>query len=149
MLDPKIIRDEPEKIRKMLIDRAVEFDFDGMLELDKKRRELIKETDELRKKRNQMSITIGQAKKSNEDTTSLLTDMSKISKDLDEHEQLQKTVELDYTNLAFSIPNMIHKSVPIGPDESANIEIRKWGEIPNFGFDVKGHEEIAEKLDPL
>jgi len=149
MLDPKIIRDEPEKIRKMLKDRAVEFDFDGMLELDKKRRELIKETDELRKKRNQMSITIGQAKKSNEDTTSLLTDMSKISKDLDEHEQLQKTVELDYTNLAFSIPNMIHKSVPIGPDESANIEIRKWGEIPNFGFDVKGHEEIAEKLDLL
>ena len=50
MLDPKIIRDEPEKIRKMLIDRAIEFDFDGMLELDKKRRELIKETDELRKK---------------------------------------------------------------------------------------------------
>ena len=45
MLDPKIIRDEPEKIRKMLVDRAVEFDFDGMLELDKKRRELIKETD--------------------------------------------------------------------------------------------------------
>ena len=54
MLDPKIIRDEPEKVRKMLQDRAVEFDFDKMLELDKKRRELIKETDELRKKRNQM-----------------------------------------------------------------------------------------------
>ena len=90
MLDPKIIRDEPEKIRKMIIDRAVEFDFDGMLELDKKRRDLIKETDELRKKRNQMSIAIGQAKKSNEDASSLLTDMGKISKDLDEQEQLQK-----------------------------------------------------------
>ena len=62
MLDPKIIRDEPEKVRKMLQDRAVEFDFDKMLELDKKRRELIKETDELRKKRNQMSVAIGQAK---------------------------------------------------------------------------------------
>ena len=149
MLDPKIIRDEPEKVRKMLKDRAVEFDFDGMLELDKKRRELIKETDELRKKRNQMSIAIGQAKKSNEDTTSLLTDMSKISKDLDEHEKLQKNLVLNYKNLAFSIPNMIHKSVPIGPDESANVEIRKWGEIPNFDFDVKGHEELAEKLDLL
>ena len=149
MLDPKIIRDKPETIRKMLIDRAVEFDFDGMLELDKKRRELIKETDELRKKRNQMSIAIGQAKKSHEDTTSLLTDMSKISKDLDEHEQLQKTIELDYTKFALSIPNMIHKSVPIGSDESANVEIRKWGEIPNFDFDGKGHEEIAVKLDLL
>ena len=149
MLDPKIIRDEPEKIRKMIIDRAVEFDFDGMLELDKKRRDLIKETDELRKKRNQMSIAIGQAKKSNEDASSLLTDMGKISKDLDEQEQLQKTVESDYTNLAFSIPNMIHESVPIGPDESSNLEIRKWGAIPNFDFDVKGHEEIAEKLNLL
>ena len=52
MLDPKIIRDEPDKIRKMITDRAVKFDFDNMLELDKKRRVLIQETDELRKKRN-------------------------------------------------------------------------------------------------
>ena len=149
MLDPKIFRDEPEKIRKMLKDRAVEFDFDKMLELGKKRRSLMQETDELRQKRNKMSITIGQAKKSNEDPSSLLTDMGKISKDLDKLEQLQKTVESDYTNLAFSIPNMIHKSVPIGPDESANVEVRKWGETPKFDFDVKGHEEIAEKLDIL
>ena len=147
MLDPKIIRDEPEKIRKMIIDRAVEFDFDGMLELDKKRRDLIKETDELRKKRNQMSIAIGQAKKSNEDASSLLTDMGKISKDLDEHEQLQKTVESDYTNLAFSIPNMIHESVPIGTDESSNVELRKWGEIPQFNFQINDHIDLGQNLN--
>ena len=75
MLDPKIIRDEPEIIRKMLKNRAVDFNFDKMLELDKIRRNLIKETDEFRKKRNQMSIAIGKAKKSNEDASSLLTDM--------------------------------------------------------------------------
>ena len=109
MLDPKIIRDEPEKVRKMLKDRAVEFDFDKMLELDKKRRELIKETDELRKKRNQMSVAIGQAKKSNEDTTSLLTDMSKISKELDGLEQSQKSIESNYTKLA-SKPSYAHES---------------------------------------
>jgi len=147
MLDPKIIRDEPEKIRKMIIDRAVEFDFDGMLELDKKRRDLIKETDELRKKRNQMSIAIGQAKKSNEDASSLLTDMGKISKDLDEHEQLQKTVESDYTNLAFSIPNMIHESVPIGTDESSNVELRRWGEIPQFNFQINDHIDLGQNLN--
>ena len=147
MLDPKIIRDEPEKIRKMIIDRAVEFDFDGMLELDKKRRDLIKETDELRKKRNQMSIAIGQAKKSNEDASSLLTDMGKISKDLDEQEQLQKTVELDYTNLAFSIPNMIHESVPIGTDESSNVELRRWGEIPQFNFQINDHIDLGQNLN--
>ena len=149
MLDPKIIRDETDKIRKMITDRAVKFDFDNMLELDKKRRVLIQETDELRKKRNQMSIAIGKAKKSNEDISNLLSDMEIISKELDELEESQKNTELSYTNLAFSIPNMIHKSVPIGPDESANVEVRKWGEIPKFDFDVKGHEEIAEKLDIL
>ena len=149
MLDPKLIRDQPEKVRKMIRDRAVKFDFDNMLELDKKRRDLIKETDELRKKRNQMSISIAKAKKSNEDISTLLNDMEKISKDLDDLEQSQKSIQSSYTTLAFSIPNMIHESVPIGPDESSNLEIRKWGAVPNFDFDVKGHEEIAEKLDLL
>ena len=59
MLDPKIIRDEPEKIKKMLNDRVVDFDFEKMLELGKKRRDLIKSTDDLRKKRNEMSVAIG------------------------------------------------------------------------------------------
>ena len=139
MLDPKLIRDQPEKVRKMIRDRAVKFDFDNMIELDKKRRDLIKETDELRKKRNQMSISIAKAKKSNEDISTLLNDMGKISKDLDDLEQSQKSIQSSYTTLAFSIPNMIHESVPIGPDESSNLEIRKWGAVPNFDFDVKGH----------
>jgi len=147
MLDPKIIRDEPEKIRKMLRERAVDFDFDEMLKLDKKRRELIKETDELRKKRNQMSISIGQAKKSNQDVTSLLADMNKISKELNDHEQLQKTVESNFKNLSFSIPNIIHESVPIGPDESANVELRKWGDIPKFDFKVNDHIDLAQNLN--
>ena len=149
MLDPKIIRDEPGKIKKMLKDRAVDFDFDKMIELDKKRRDMIKSTDDLRKRRNEMSIAIGKAKKSNEDTSTLLGEMKQVSKQLDNLEQSQKSIESSYTNLAFSIPNMIHESVPIGPDESANVELRKWGSIPNFDFDVKGHEEIAEKLNLL
>ena len=147
MLDPKIIRDEPEIIRKMLKNRAVDFNFDKMLELDKIRRNLIKETDEFRKKRNQMSIAIGKAKKSNEDASSLLTDMEEISKELTNHEQLQKTVESEYTNLAFSIPNIIHESVPIGDDESANVELRKWGKIPQFDFQISDHIDLGQNLN--
>ena len=149
MLDPKIIRDEPEKVRKMLQDRAVEFDFDKMLELDKKRRELIKETDELRKKRNQMSVAIGQAKKSSTDASPLLADMGKISKDLDEHEQFQRTIESDYTKIAFSIPNLIHESVPIGDDEFANVELRKWGKIPQFDFQIRDHIDLGQNLNVI
>ena len=143
MLDPKIIRDQPEKIKKMLKDRAVEFDFDKMLDLDRKRRDLIKETDELRKKRNQMSIEIGQAKKSNNDASNLLNQMGEISKNLDNLELTQKQVEIDFETLAYSIPNMLHESVPIG-DNSSNIVVREWGNIPKFDFKMKGHEEIAE-----
>ena len=148
MLDPKIIRDQPEKIKKMLKDRAVEFDFDKMLDLDRKRRDLIKETDELRKKRNQMSIEIGQAKKSNNDASNLLNQMGEISKNLDNLELTQKQVEIDFETLAYSIPNMLHESVPIG-DNSSNIVVREWGKIPKFDFKIKGHEEIAENLNSL
>jgi len=148
MLDPKIIRDQPEKIKKMLKDRAVEFDFDKMLDLDRKRRDLIKETDELRKKRNQMSIEIGQAKKSNNDASNLLNQMGEISKNLDNLELTQKQVEIDFETLAYSIPNMLHESVPIG-DNSSNIVVREWGKIPKFDFKMKGHEEIAENLNSL
>jgi len=148
MLDPKIIRDQPEKIKKMLKDRAVEFDFDKMLDLDRKRRDLIKETDELRKKRNQMSIEIGQAKKSNNDASNLLNQMGEISKNLDNLELTQKQVEIDFETLAHSIPNMLHESVPIG-DNSSNIVVREWGKIPKFDFKIKGHEEIAENLNSL
>ena len=63
MLDPKIIRDEPDRIKQMLKDRAVEFDFEKMLELDKKRRDVMFQTDELRQKRNEMSIKIGSEKR--------------------------------------------------------------------------------------
>ena len=149
MLDPKIIRDQPEKIKKMLKDRAVEFDFDKMLELDKRRRDLIKETDELRKKRNQMSIEIGQAKKSNNDASDFLKQMGEISKTLDNLELTQKQVEKDFETLAYSIPNMLHESVPIGNDDSSNIVVREWGKIRKFDFKMKGHEEIAENLGVL
>jgi len=148
MLDPKIIRDQPEKIKKMLEDRAIEFDFNRMLELDGKRRDLIKETDELRKKRNQMSVSIGEAKKSGNDASELLRQMSEISKNLDNLETTQKQTEKDFQTLAYSIPNMLHASVPIG-DDSSNMVIREWGEIPKFNFKIKGHEEIAANLDLL
>ena len=149
MLDPKIIRDQPEKIKKMIKDRAVEFDFDKMLELDQRRRDLIKETDELRKKRNQMSIEIGQAKKSNNDASDLLKQMGEISKTLDNLELTQKQVKKDFETLAYSIPNMLDESVPIGNDDSSNIVVREWGQIRKFDFKMKGHEEIAENLGVL
>jgi len=147
MLDPKIIRDEPDRIKQMLKDRAVEFDFEKMLELNKTRKEIMMRSDELKQKRNQMSVKIGSEKKAGNDASELLQEMGEISKKLDELENLRKTVDEDFHNLSFSIPNMIHDSVPKGADESFNKQVRTWGEIPKFDFEVKDHIDLGLKLD--
>ena len=147
MLDPKIIRDKPELIKQMLKDRAVEFDFEKMLELNKTRKEMMMQSDELKQKRNQMSVKIGSEKKAGNDASELLREMGDISKKLDELENLRKTVDENYHNLSFSIPNLVHDSVPKGVDESFNKQVRTWGEIPKFDFEVKDHIDLGLELD--
>ena len=147
MLDPKIIRDEPDRIKQMLKDRAVEFDFEKMLELNKTRKEMMMQSDELKQKRNQMSVKIGTEKKAGNDASELLKEMGEISKKLDELENSRKTVDDDYHNLSFSVPNLIHDSVPKGSDETFNKQVRTWGEIPKFDFKVKDHIDLGLELD--
>jgi len=148
MLDMKMIRENPENIRKMLKDRAVQFDLDLLLELDKKRREMIISTDELRKKKNEMSIKISEAKKTGSEVTPIIQEMQLVSQELAKLEEVQHETELEYSKLALTIPNVLHESVPCG-DDSANKEIRKWGTIPQFDFEVKDHIDISENLNLL
>ena len=147
MLDPKIIRDEPEKIKEMLKNRAVEFDLEKMLELNKMRKDMMQQTDELKQKRNQMSMKIATEKKAGNDASELLQEMSQISSKLDDMENQRKTIDDDYHKLSFSIPNMIHDSVPKGPDESFNKQVRTWGDVPKFDFKVKDHIDLGLGLD--
>jgi len=147
MLDPKIIREDPERIRKMLKNRAVDFDFDGLIQFDKQRRELIIKTDEFRKKRNDISLEIGKKKKAGDDAAPLLEMMKKVSQELENLETMQNKVELDYSKLALTIPNLIHESVPIGQDETTNKEIRKWGQVSQPDFKIKDHVDFSTSLD--
>ena len=149
MLDMKMVRQNPEKIRKMLKDRMVEFDLDLLLQLDEKRREMIISTDRLRNKKNEMSIKISEAKKASEDPSSQIQEMQLTSQELAKLEEVQNKTESEYKKLVYSIPNLLHESVPIGPDDSKNKEIRKWGTISQFDFNVVDHIDIAEKLNLL
>ena len=99
MLDPKIIKDDPSRIRQMLEDRAVKFDFDKMLELNKTRRDMMQQSDELKQMRNQMSVKIGTEKKAGNDASGLLQEMGEISKKLDGLEDQRKMVEDDFLSL--------------------------------------------------
>ena len=143
-----MIRENPENIRKMLKDRDVQFDLDLLLDLDKKRREMIISTDELRKKKNEMSIKISEAKKTGSEVTSIIQEMQLVSQELAKLEEVQHETELEYSKLALTSPNVLHESVPCG-DDSANKEIREWGTIPQFDFEVKDHIDISENLNLL
>jgi seryl-tRNA synthetase len=147
MLDPRIIREKPQIIRDMLKSRAVDFDLDLLIKSDKKRREFILKTDELRKKKNQIALEISQKKKAKEDTSLILSEMKNVSNELAKLESEQKIIEKTYSKLTSTIPNLVHKSVPIGTDESANQEMRKWGNIPTFNFKINDHIDISENLD--
>ena len=143
-----MIRENPENIRKMLKDRDVQFDLDLLLELDKKRREMIISTDNLRKKKNEMSIKISEAKKTGSDAASIIQEMQSVSEKLTTLGEMQRETESEYSKLALTIPNVLHESVPCG-DDSANKEIRKWGTIPQFNFEVKDHIDVSENLNLL
>ena len=147
MLDPKILRDESEKIRSMLKARAVDFDLDSLVNADKKRREYIIKTDELRQKKNQVALQISQKKKAGEDATEILEEMKKVSGELSELEIAQQKIEETFAKLVYTIPNLIHESVPIGEDEKANQEIRSWGNAPKFNFQIKDHIDLSHEKD--
>ncbi len=147
MLDPKILRENPEIIRKMLKDRAVNFSLEDLIRLDKERRELILKTDELRKKKNEIALEIAQRKKSAKDAIPLIEQMRQVSEMLSGLEAIQNKTELEYAKLALTLPNLLHESVPIGKDETNNKEVRKWGRIPQFDFKVKDHIDISQNLD--
>ena len=147
MLDPKILRENPDKIRKMLKDRGLEYNLDGLLQLDKQRRNLIMETDEFRKKRNEISLEIGKKKKDGQDSSALLDEMKKVSTQLEELESKQNTVESDYAKLAYTVPNLIHETVPIGTDAKANQEVRTWGKIPKLDFKIQDHVDFSVNSD--
>jgi len=147
MLDSKLIKENPKIIQDMLNSRNIEFDLDGLIDADKQRREFIQKTDELRKKKNLVALEISQKKKSGEDATTILDEMKNVSKKLSSLESSQEEIEKKYSQLALTIPNLVHQSVPIGKDDSANKEIKKWGKIPEFDFKVNDHIDISEKLD--
>ena len=146
MLDPRLIKENPKVIRDMLKARSVDFDLDTLIESDRKRREFIVKTDELKKRKNQVALEIPQKKKAGEDISSILEEMKNVSSELAKLESLQETNKNVHSKLALTIPNLIHESVPIGSDESANKEIRKWGNLPEFDFKISDHIDISEKM---
>ena len=144
MIDPSILRESPQDIGRMLNDRGVDFDLDGLLRLEQERRRLILETDALRQKRNEFGRSISRTKKAGGDASGTISEMGRILAALQGLEAEQAANHTAYMALIGTLPNMVHESVPVGPDEAANREIRRWGDTQS-GM-VRGHVEAAGSM---
>jgi len=149
MIDIKLIRENPEII-KSNIKKKGQIEkiplVDKIIVLDGKWRKLKFEEDGLRSERNKISEQINQIKKQKKDASKFISIAKVIPKRIEELENKRKKFEEEIKNLLYQIPNLIHKSVPIGKDDSENLEIKKFGKPTKFDFPVKNHVELVENL---
>jgi seryl-tRNA synthetase len=152
MLDIKVIREEPGRVKQAILDRdtsAEVADVDGALEMDARRRALLVEVEDLKHQRNKASDDIVRLKKEGGDTSAIVEKMRAISERIKELDGEVRDVEAEIGKIMLDIPNIPHETVPVGPDEESNVEVRRWGEKPSFTFKPKPHWEIGEALGIL
>ncbi len=146
MLDIKFIRENPEAVKKCLLQRLMELDVDKLLALDRERRKLLLEAEELKHKRNAVSKEIGILKKQGEDVAEKVADMKAVSKSVHLLDKKLRESNDELNDLLIRVPNIPHESVPVGPDARAMELVREGGEKRNFDFRPRSHWEIATDL---
>lgn len=150
MLDIKYLRANFEEVKEKLQHRGEDLrDFDKFEELDKTRRELITETEDLKSKRNEVSSQIAALKREKKDADHLIQEMRNVGDQIKVLDEELRGIEAELEEILLSIPNIPHESVPVGESEEENVEVRKWGEVRNFPFEPKPHWEIADQLGIL
>lgn len=146
MLDIKFVRSHPDTIRADLQKRNDTGKLawvDDLLEKDARHRELIGQTNELRRRRNSISYDINRAKKAGEDASSLIAEAAGLPGRIKENEGEMEEISEKIRYYLMRLPNILHESVPVGSDDTENLEIRRWGEIKKFDFDLKNHGQLA------
>jgi len=149
MLDIKLIRSNPEKVKEALKKRKEKVNLDEILKFDQKRREVLLEADALKEKRNTVSEEIGKLKREKKDAQEKILAMREVSAKIKELDAQIKEIEEKTAKILLEIPNIPHESVPVGEDEKDNTEIKKWGEPPKFDFTPLPHWDIGEALNIL
>ena len=154
MIDIKLIRENPElvkeNIRKKFQDHKLEL-VDKVLELDKKNREIKLKGDELRASRNSLSSQIGNLMRNGnrEEAEKIKTQVGQINLELVDNEKLENELAIEIKDIMMKIPNIIDSTVPIGKDDSENVEVQKYGEPVVPDYEIPYHTEIMEKLSGI
>lgn len=149
MLDIKRIRKNPEEIVEALKKRRGEYPIQKLLDTDEKRREVIQKVESMKAEQNKLSKQVPQMKKNGEDTTELFKNLKKLSDDIKSMDDDLKNIDEEIREYLMEIPNTPNKDVPVGLDDTENLEMRKWGEPRKFDFDIKAHWDLGVDLDIL
>lgn len=146
MLDPKYLRTDLEEAAARLATRNYTLDVETLKSLENRRKELQIRTQDLQAKRNAVSKSIGEAKKKGEDVSAIMASVGELGKELDEIKAQQDAVLAEIEKIALTVPNLPDQSVPVGKDDSFNVEVRRWGTPREFDFPVKDHVALGEGI---
>ena len=149
MLDLKLIRTNPEKVKEALNKRREKIDLEEVLLLDQKRRELLMDAGNLKETRNKVNEEIGRLRKEKVDVQEKILAMREVSNKIKELDNQIREVEERINKILLEMPNLPHESVPVGEDEKGNKEVRRWGKPREFDFIPSPHWDIGEALDIL
>jgi seryl-tRNA synthetase len=148
MIDLKLLKENPQVIKEMLKKRNLDFPIDELINLDKKRRELIVHVQEIKHKKNNLANSIAIKKKNKHDPKAELEEMRIVGRKIVSLEEEKATIELKFRRLIMMLPNIIDKSVPIGNSETDNLVIKREEDgKKRLGFKPKDHIDIATNLD--
>ncbi len=149
MLDLKFIRENPERVKQGIQAKGEMGDVDRILQLDARRRQIIQEVEDLKKQRNENSKKVAQYKKEGKDPSTIIAHTRQIGETIKQLDEELKQVEAELHEQLSRIPNLPHESTPIGKDASDNVEVKRWGKLPEFDFSPQNHLELGERLDIL
>ncbi|TXH04916.1 MAG: serine--tRNA ligase [Nevskiaceae bacterium] len=145
MLDPKLLRTQPETVAAQLARRGFHFDLERFTQLENRRKLLQTETEKLQAERNVRSKSIGQAKGRGEDIAPLKADIDQLGRDLDSKKSELDALQLEFEDFALRLPNIPHASVPEGKGEEDNLEVRRWGRVREISA-PRDHADLGEAL---
>jgi seryl-tRNA synthetase len=146
MIDPKLFRNDLDTVIANLARRGMQFDKQAYLALEEQRKSLQVETQSLQNERKVSSKSIGKAKAAGEDVEPLLNQVANLGEQLEQAKKAFDKVQADLDDLFYGLPNLISEQVPDGTSEQDNLEVRRWGEIPEFDFTPIDHTELGEKI---
>ena len=145
MLDPQLLRTDPESVVVRLAARGFDLDADAWREMDAKRKQLQVRTQELQNQKNQSAKSIGVAKQRGEDIKPLLDEVKNLGEELGKTEAAFGVIRDEQQALLMGIPNLQLDGVPEGKDEDDNVEVLKWGEPTSFDFEPRDHVELGDQ----